>query len=306
MASPAQPQVWTVTGFAEQDLGNQMFMVDPVLPLGGIMFVYAKRNTGKTPFGMSLMASVAGGEHFLDRFPTLRGRVCYIQADMPEVVHQDRVRKAFDWLRDADENIRLVHCPNAIDVMQQGFPRQPWVQEIVEWQPDLVIVDSLKRVHTLPESDNDTPGLVYGRFKEVFGRSTFTFLHHDKKTQWKQDGKAIKDPEESFRGASDWLDHADCGIHLTKERKKDAVMTVTWTKLRTCEHMDPFKIEIDPEAIVVTALRSEADREIIRFCREHPHMSARQVAEALDGRLDIGAEAIRKRVPRLVRGRKHV
>jgi hypothetical protein len=79
---------------------------------------------------------------------------------------------------------------------------------------DCVIVNTLRKVHSLNDKEPQTPKVVYEFFQLTFPGAALVFVHHTKKTQHDNTGSKMGRDKESFSGAMNWLNDAQVGIHL--------------------------------------------------------------------------------------------
>lgn len=225
-------QLYRVGDFIDAELPNKLFLIEPFMPIGGHCLLYGKRAGGKTQLALTIAHHVLRGELLFGSFPCTQGPVVYIQADMPPVVQQDRLRRAAATIRHND--FYIVPLERSYDIRSICAHPPMWAEQILTIAPKLVIVDTLRRSHTMEENSSDTPVEVYNAWRSLLGTSTTVlYLHHDRKTFTKP-GDAGEDRTEEFRGSGAWLDEADLGLHMLKYGRGDK-FKLEWTKLRTCE-----------------------------------------------------------------------
>lgn len=129
--------------------------------------------------------------------------------------------------------------------------RDPGLSESKKFAPDLVIVDTLRDVHTMEEIDSATVTKVYGAWRELFPDTTLVFVHHDRKLpppQKGQNGIPERYWLESARGSSTWLGNADSGLHLTDAK---GALTLSFSKTRTCAPIAPMAVRLAANTLLV-------------------------------------------------------
>jgi len=200
--------LWSADELAAHTFDTPTFLVDPILPLGGVVMLHGKRGVGKTQLATTLAHAVSAGSLFLGRFPTLGGPVVHVQVDMTAQIQQLRVRAA-------KRQVQLPRvyyiCPATFN-LPAASEDHPVVTAINSVSPSLVIWDTLRRIHTLDEKSSEASQAVYSAARSLIPGATHFFIHHDKKTIPEQ---SQLEPEESFRGSTDWLDSADASMKLT-------------------------------------------------------------------------------------------
>lgn len=246
-----KPIVMDGLSFMDREIATPPFIIEPFLPMGGLALLHGKRGIGKSFLGTTIMEAVCKGTPLFGVFPTTKGRVLYVQLDMTDTVFQDRLCQAGQFYRFEGWDV-LTGVPN----MMQANRSTDWVQKVHQSRPDLVIIDTLRKAHKLPENESDTPTKFLTKMRELFGAITIIMIHHDKKTSI--DGG---DPNEAFRGTGAWLDDMDVGMHIMKKHGKS---WLEFSKVRTCPEIEPIGVELDiPNMRIVViddAMLSEASR----------------------------------------------
>lgn len=235
-----KPELWYGPEFVAATIPQPPFLIEPFFPSGGLCLLHGKRGIGKSMLTMAMARSVATGETFLNLFPTRQGNVVVIQLDMVESVFHDRLQVdpefySFDnW-----------YTLTGVASVARATPKTEWVEQIVATQPDLIIVDTLRKAHSWNENDSDTPARFYAKLRELFGFTAVVLIHHDRKTQADAVGLGA---DESFRGSGAWLDDVDCGLHIVKRR---GAVALEFSKTRTCDDIPPIPLRVDPDKLVL-------------------------------------------------------
>lgn len=225
---------------------EELYLVEPVMPSGGHVLLHGKRGLGKTQLALTLAHDIIAGTPFLGCLQTRQGRVAYVQADMPPKLQQARLQQLNAMMPVAyGGTLRYYLVDTQLDIMTDKGAA--WMQDIRDYAPALVIVDTLRKSHRLDENSSDTPVAVYGAWRAAVGPTpTIVYLHHDRKTSF--DGPVNRDEE--FRGSGAWLDEADLGIHIMESK---GGIVLEWSKHRT---FDPeqvgnrFSLQLNPDTLL--------------------------------------------------------
>ena len=244
-----------------------LYVVEPLLTIGGIGIIHGKGGHGKTQWAFSLANAVSSGTKFLNQFPTKKGKVLYLQLDMPEALFNDRWQKAAKTLK-SPENIAVVPY-KPMDILDPRFQKmlKEWVEE---FDPRLVIIDTLRKIHLENENANEIPMQVYAAIKNCMGENrSAIIIHHDRKSVF-VNNKAKKDSDhdeydspdeftETFRGARAWIDDSDLGVHLYKYGRTNRIK-MSYSKLR-CAPQAPMFLILNEETLLIETKPAENVRE---------------------------------------------
>lgn len=230
-------------------------LVKPFLPTGGTGILFGRGGTGKTQIALSLTKAILEGGFFLSRFRCRRGRVSYVQVDTPPQLFADRLHRLAATTEERAGFQPVIYDTSIDSIAAAASPKPPqWALDIRDHHPDLVIVDSLRKVNPLDENDNKTPSQILAAWRRLVGnRPAILFLHHANKQGWNED---VPD-EDLIRGASAWTDDMDLGMFL---REKAGKVTLSWTKHRSCEEPKSMYVEMNKE----TLLMQSGDRARVR------------------------------------------
>lgn len=235
-----KPELWYGPDFVKAKIPEPPFLVKPFFPSGGLCLLHGKRGIGKSMLTMALARSVATGEPFLSMFEARKGTVVVIQLDMVESVFHDRLQTDPEFYSFEDW-----YTLTGVASVARATPNTEWVEKIVAVQPDLIIIDTLRKAHSWDENSSDTPARFYAKLRELFGFTAVVMIHHDRKSQADASGL---EAAESFRGSGAWLDDVDCGLHVVKKR---GALELEFSKLRTCDDIAAVPLYVDPDRLVL-------------------------------------------------------
>ena len=184
------------------------WVVQDLIAANDVNLWVGEPEVGKSWLLMDLACAVADErEKFLGRTVNRHGRVLYIDEENPEdVVRQRLARLGLDL--DASKNLRYLHHQG---VRLDKHPER-LIDEAVAFQPTLVLIDSLTRVHT---GDENNAGFIAQLFNDGVNplvRETgaaLVMLHHVNKS----------DSNSAFgrvRGSSDITGTIDAGYDFKK------------------------------------------------------------------------------------------
>lgn len=153
------------------------YLIPGLLPKGESALLVASPKVGKTLLGIDLAFAVATGEDYFLSEKTLTGRVLFVSVDESKQSTKAKLIKRGFRKSDAD-NIRII---TQFEVSQL----EKLEAEIEDFNPTLVIIDSLKRItkgSTISENSAEFSDVVY-TISELCNRygASSVLIHHSKK-----------------------------------------------------------------------------------------------------------------------------
>ncbi|MGW8181927.1 MAG: AAA family ATPase, partial [bacterium] len=138
------PIVFSLEDFLNEDFSQPLFLVDKILPTAGRPgIIFGKRGAGKSHLANNLIKSVADGADFLSTYKTRQGKVTYLSVDMPIQMVQERSAKLAASVKNW-QNVQISVTDAPIDIVHT-LPNEEWVKKIVRFEPDLLIIDTLRK-----------------------------------------------------------------------------------------------------------------------------------------------------------------
>ena len=269
---------------------DSTYIVDPILPAGGVGLIHGKAGHGKSQWVLSLVNAITSGTPFLGRYPTKKGKVLYIQADMPENLFNERLQKALSGFH-SPENL-VVAQTRAFDIFDSKT-QEELLRLSEAHEPAFVTVDTLRKSHVEDENSSMASAEVYAAWKLIFPDAAIFFQHHDRKSHIipkgsKKDDGSGDDPEalmETFRGNRSWVDDADLGVHLYKFTTQNK-LKMSWSKWR-CAPQATMMLQMDPETLLVGPMGPETAKEWA-YALSTKGLSTKEWAEAVMVKAKVG------------------
>jgi putative DNA primase/helicase len=212
------------------------WLVDGMLPVGGISIMAARPKVGKSTLARNLALAVARGSHFLHRHTT-QGRVLYVALEE----RRADVARQFARMGAQSEPI-AIHTGSAPERALQAL-----TDAIIEFQPSLVVIDPLIRFFRFKDAnDYNEVYRTLGPIVELSQRTNchILLLHHTSKLSVAEHGSAALMASTAFGGA----------VHCTflLNRNYETNQRTVFTEQRTGLDMPPTVIHLDPDTDVIT------------------------------------------------------
>lgn len=232
------------------------FIIDPYIPTGGSIFLWGNTSIGKSPLTWHMVMAAATGQGFFG-LPSRESRVLYLEMDTPEISVVPRLQKlrppvgAEDWMDRVawvfDEHFTV---PAILAGKSDTTSRLEELRE--KYDPQLVVVNTARKVHQLDDKDSKTPSMVYNYFKLIFPGAAALFVHHERKRSTNPDAHEL--PEESFSGSKAWANDAQVGIHLMpyKGKQGKSNLRLYHVKSQVSEKVKPLELKLGEDGTELT------------------------------------------------------
>lgn len=198
--------------YLKLDRGPNQWLVEHILPVGGLLNLYGKPKIGKSYLGLGLALAVSNGGKFLDQDVKTTGRVLYVQVDTPRGIWASRLEsigtgKLWDNIFFADSSI----VPYPFNILGDG---KDWLLgEVIRIEPQLVILDTIREAHSGDENDSGVMRNVLASLVVACNGRALCILSHARK----EHADASQDLMTENRGSNYVSGRADCIMRLTKK-----------------------------------------------------------------------------------------
>lgn len=235
-----------------------------LLAEGDVGIIGAASGTGKTWLGAELSYSLASASDLFDAFTIARPcRVMIVDEESSAWLLRRRWLKILKGHEIEPEVFVERHWPNLKVYVDNGFSfdnertLEALYVEAFMFRPDVVLFDTLARVHRRPENDNSEIAKLFEDrikpFKREFGCSLF-FLHHLRKPS----KDSPSDPASMLRGAGDLKGQLD-QFWFLRGQSGESRAIFEHDKCRAMPELPSFVIErIDTENGGVRVVKSSA------------------------------------------------
>lgn len=160
------------------------WLVPKTIPRPGLIALIGPEKGGKSFLALDLGIRLSRGETILGYPARLAAKVLYLQFDTSEAIWRDRIREL-------DASGYDIHAPNLLMVHPEdqllpfnivSASGRAWLSEVLTASnPDLVIIDVLREIHTKDENNSTEMKLVGDALTEAFTGRSVILVHHTKK-----------------------------------------------------------------------------------------------------------------------------
>jgi len=217
--------------------------------------------------------------------PTMKGRVAFLEVDIPEVLFRQRFATRIATLSD-DTGIVWRFSPKPFNCLANNFHQTDERTQLAEieskYQPNLVIVDTLRKVYYGDERDGGIASQVYGTYQEIFPKSAIQFNAHNRKAST---DAAVSVSDENFSGHQAWVNDAQSALHVEKQAEPGR-MRLKHTKSQYSELSPSISLKLNEDGCYVLSLEDERTEAIKKIMAEAAPGSKKsdldkQIAKAL-------------------------
>jgi archaellum biogenesis ATPase FlaH len=277
------------------DLPEVKFYLEPYIPHDSIIFLHGKWGTYKTPVTLALAKAIAQGQPEIFGCKVEKAKVLYIQADTPKRVIIPRMQ-----VLDVNvDNLDFIFCYPGFDILEwEKDDNDRFIHDILskvhrDNKYDVVMIDSLRAIHTKDDKEATTVHSVYRALRRMFPGASILIIHHDKKSS--PEGLP---GDESFSGSQAWVNHATVGLKISHLDKTQGHVQLEHTKSQASELVEPLKIEIK-QGILAKCLTSANIDELEGYFSEHNNLEQANSLAELDKQVGayfgVGERTARRR-----------
>ena len=243
MAAASQLRFRSYADIVGNPLPPVEYDVEPLIVCGARVLIYAEPGVGKTWLGLDLALSLAAGRKWMGQFavPSPR-RVLYLDEEMGQHSLERRIHRLGNGTEIADNvPFRALSRPG-LTFTTEGVSHLLSAFATESFDPQVVVVDSLRRVLVGSENDAEAVAAFWRITKRLYEERTFVIIHHMKKPN----PQGANDSRYRASGSTDLLAGPDAAFAITLARG-DA-MLVECVKNRHGVEPDPFLVSLYDDA----------------------------------------------------------
>lgn len=248
---PIQWMTWEDIKAKVAELGPLQWIVPDMVMHRGLTFISATSGGGKSWATLDLLrASMAGGL-WLGSLDCRKCKVMYIDEEMGTQVFHSRAEQMGMAPQD------VIYSDHQRIKLDNPRYLQSVLRKIEKEQIDVVVIDTLVRVHGLDENSNTQMSQLYGLFCQIKDTgAAVVVLHHNRKS-----GSESGIGHEQMRGAGDIVSQADTVFSISYKMDSD-MYTMVATKnrhWRNKEKQPPVSWSIGPQDGRLQLIRCEPE-----------------------------------------------
>lgn len=218
-------------------------LVARALPEKSLMVIVGEPYTGKSLIALDLALSVALGESALQRFPARQANVLYVAADAPSwygAWQASAMLRGRGYDEDTAPEGHLWFAPpgQGLRVLETEAATEQFIREVADFNVELVVLDTLRKMHTQDENSSGVMTMVVDRCRMINEAGIAVILvHHASKPSGKEPSSA------AYRGRGSTVVPGEVDINWLVEKRPQA-SRVEVAKGRGASLEGPFDIQI--------------------------------------------------------------
>lgn len=279
--SPPLSPMGFVDGHSYTQLPNDVqWIVEPILPSGGLVNFYGKAKSFKTVSAVGLAQAISVGAPEWNGFKLHRGGpVAYLQVDTPRGENQSRFRRleehGYDLKNLYIADMNTVPYPYNILLPQH----QAWLRlQLAQIKPVLVVIDTIREAHDADENDSTDMKRVMNTLVSVARPAAILLISHSRKDNVMRPNDEGELMDEG-RGSSYISGRMDTIVRFTSGANDKIYMTykgraVEQTKLTLTLDKGPLLLVKDGE-------QARLEQLVLTVMREMPTASRNAMAKEI-------------------------
>lgn len=220
------------------------WQVDKVLPKEGVLILGGRQGVGKSFLALDLCIELArGGGSWLNRFAVNPGVALYIDEENGASLLKQRLKAMLKakGITKIPEGLHL--CIEHNYKIDNEKSLEKLKKKIEKVNPQVIVMDSLRRFHNRNENDSGEVALLFDTIKRLARtyHCAFVILDHERKPS--NDSMGNIDPSsDDLRGSNDKGAAADAVINLKEKRGE---LYLYHTKVRYSKPFLPVLVQIE-------------------------------------------------------------
>jgi len=225
---------------ANYEIEDKEWLVDGLIPAGGIGVWTGKRGSFKTFLLMNAAYCIASGKKFLNKYDTKQGKVIYLDKENGIPIMKERSGMIKTGLSLEKADIGYI-CFSQLKLDKNT---DMWaIEELIEKEkPAMLVIDTYRRAISFDEnSAGDVSRLFVDILRPIVDKHwplSIVLIHHDRK------GSGQGDEMDEIRGSSDLANYCD---FILKNCRKGNKLELRQLKNRNAPELEPIPISINTD-----------------------------------------------------------
>lgn len=234
---PPMPEPLWLSEFLAAGEDETPWLVDRLIPVGGITIIAGPPGYGKSWFLHDLALACATGTLWLNHFKVIGGPVLYVDEESPPVSLRHRFKRLLKAKKLCSNDIDLRLLIRTGVRLTDDTSMRHLTRLILKLRPTLLILDSFIRLHDSNENSATEMSNVSAIILELVNKTGCTIVLADHQRKSGLPGERLND---KLRGSTEKLAFIDSLLSL---HYSEGNLSVEHSKSRNCINVSTFSIE---------------------------------------------------------------
>ena len=270
--NPLDPWEGSFEDLFHVEVSEPKWIISPVVPYAGKMFLFGETGAGKTQVAIDLMMSFVNGSDWLGKYPCEQGKVLYISLeDLGTTELIDKVTAALQFMPTEQRvNIRGMLEHVGFDIFSPSDPVRQKIARICDaHKPVAVVVDPISAsIGRYTMNDIGVARPMWGAWREVIGGAMICGIHHEKQIN---PNPNFTTPEiDMAAGPKEWLNFVNLGVRVSTVKntygRNTAKKRISFPKVRNAPEADHKAIEffLDSDTVLPQLVSKSSEHDAVK------------------------------------------
>jgi len=237
---PPEYDLLSAEDYKNKEFAIHPWLIENIIYSEGFAFIYGAEGTGKSYLALSMADAIASGTPWLDKFPTTKGNVLFLDKENPHSL----IKKRLEGLGMDQDNIYFLEHPEKFQLTDFTGEASPFAlalsEIIIEKQIDFIVIDSFVDLVVGSENSSADTQAFFNAIRELYPRIAYLPLHHENKPSQ----GVSRTASQRLRGSSNINAQTFTMFRLEAVAKSKTEMTLKQTKARDSLKLDKFMIRM--------------------------------------------------------------
>jgi len=233
----------TIKELLGEELGEESWLIDRVLPKEGFTFIVGAEATGKSFYTLTIANSVVTGKDWLDKYKVgHKTKVLFMDKENTRRRTQGRARGL--GMQDVNGEIYRIKMPHLFNLLDEKKQLSEFAkslsQQVVDLGIGLIIVDSFADFMLGNENSAEDVQVFFTAMRALFPTQAVLVIHHENKPSQ----GVSRTSSQRVRGSTNITAQLVSGFRVFAVPKTQNEFVLEQFKAGDSERLKPFKVEL--------------------------------------------------------------
>jgi len=241
---PDEFQLEAISDLLAEDIPEEKWIIERVLPAEGFTFIFGAEGTGKSLYTLSIAKAIIENAPWLGRFQiNTKTRILFIDKENSRKISQDRFKGM--GIEDNDGMIYRVKYPHYFDLVdpkeEDGISKfaKSLSRKVDILNIGLIVIDSFTDVMIGNENAAGDTQVFFDTLRRLFPNRAFLVLHHENKPSI-----TVRSSAQRARGSTNINAQIVSGFRVAAMPNTINEFSFEQTKARDSQKLPKFKVNL--------------------------------------------------------------